>query len=171
MTLRRLWLAAALLVLPGAVLPAQEVSGELKQVYSLTMNVGGDGQEIYPWTSYEERAGYDVSKLAQWEIVLSHMDRLGLQLMVITQEEENEQLLGKLTTLRKLYYRELIARFAHHHALIWDLSEEMDRWRSGPQALPLGQSHGGRLGDAVLLRDGSPDSDLDMEDWRSRDHF
>jgi hypothetical protein len=28
-----------------------------------------------------------------------------------------------------LYYRELIARFAHHHALLWDLSEEMDRWR------------------------------------------
>jgi hypothetical protein len=101
----------------------------MNTVYSLTMNVGGDGREIFPWTSYEERARYDVSKLAQWEIVLSHMDRLGLQLMVITQEEENEQLLGKLTTLRKLYYRELIARFAHHHALLWDLSEEMDRWR------------------------------------------
>ena len=97
--------------------------------YTLTMNIDGDGQEIYPWISYEERARYDVSKLAQWEIVMSHMDRLGMQLMVITQEEENEQLLGKLTTLRKLYYRELIARFAHHHALLWDLSEEMDRWR------------------------------------------
>ncbi|MCC6538795.1 MAG: hypothetical protein IT162_14670, partial [Bryobacterales bacterium] len=66
---------------------------------------------------------------AQWEIVLSHMDRLGMQLMLITQEEENEQLLGKMTALRKVYYRELIARFAHHHALLWDLSEEMDRWR------------------------------------------
>ncbi|MEX2300047.1 MAG: DUF5060 domain-containing protein, partial [Bryobacterales bacterium] len=97
--------------------------------YSLTMNVGGDGREIYPWTSYDERARYDVSKLAQWEIVLSHMDTLGMQLMLITQEEENEQLLGKLTPLRKLYYRELIARFAHHHALLWDLSEEADRWR------------------------------------------
>lgn len=97
--------------------------------YTVTMNVGGDGREIYPWTSYEETARYDVSKLAQWEIVLSHMDTLGLQLMVITQEEENEQLLGKMTTLRKVYYRELIARFAHHHALLWDLSEEADRWR------------------------------------------
>lgn len=97
--------------------------------YTLTMNIGGDGREIYPWTSYDERARYDVSKLAQWEIVFSHMDTLGMQLMVITQEEENEQLLGKLTTLRKLYYRELIARFAHHHALLWDLSEEADRWR------------------------------------------
>src|SRR4030095_12103672 len=88
-----------------------------------------DGREIYPFTTYEERARYDVSKLAQWEIVLSHMDRLGLQLMVITQEEENEQLLGKMTALRRVYYRELIARFAHHHALLWDLSEEADRWR------------------------------------------
>jgi hypothetical protein len=101
----------------------------MNTVYSLTMNVDGDGRETYPWTSYEERARYDVSKLAQWEIVFSHMDHLGLQLMVITQEEENEQILGKLTKLRKLYYRELIARFAHHHALLWDLSEEMDRWR------------------------------------------
>lgn len=97
--------------------------------YTLTMNIDGDGQEIYPWTSYAERARYDVSKLAQWEIVMSHMDRLGMQLMLITQEEENEQMLGRMTTLRKLYYRELIARFAHHHALLWDLSEEMDRWR------------------------------------------
>ncbi len=97
--------------------------------YSVTMSVGADGREIYPWTGYDERARYDVSKLAQWEIVFSHMDRLGMQLMVITQEEENEQLLGKMTRLRKLYYRELIARFAHHHALLWDLSEEADRWR------------------------------------------
>lgn len=101
----------------------------MNTIYSLTMNIDGDGREIYPWTSYSERARYDVSKLAQWEIVLSHMDRLGLQLMLITQEEENEQILGKMTPLRKLYYRELIARFAHHHAILWDLSEEMDRWR------------------------------------------
>lgn len=101
----------------------------MNTIYSLTMNIDGDGREIYPWTSYEERARYDVSKLAQWEIVLSHMDSLGLQIMLITQEEENEQILGKMTPLRKLYYRELIARFAHHHGIIWDLSEEMDRWR------------------------------------------
>ena len=96
--------------------------------YSVFMSVEADGREIYPWTSYDERVRYDISKLAQWEIVLSHMDTLGLQLMVITQEEENETILGKMTPQRKLYYRELIARFSHHHALLWDLSEEMDRW-------------------------------------------
>ncbi len=97
--------------------------------YTLTMNVNGDGRDIYPWTSYYERARYDVSKLDQWEIVFSHADRLGLQIILVTQEEEGEQLLGKMSALRKLYYRELISRFAHHHALIWDIGEEIDRWR------------------------------------------
>jgi hypothetical protein len=97
--------------------------------YSLTMNVEGAARDIWPWTSYEERNRYDVSKLDQWEIVFSHMDRLGMQFIAVTQEEESEQLLGKLTTNRKLYYRELVARFAHHHGWIWDLDEEMDRWR------------------------------------------
>lgn len=97
--------------------------------YTLTMNVDGDGRDIYPWTSYYERARYDVSKLDQWEIVFSHADRLGMQVILVTQEEEGEQLLGKMSTLRKLYYRELISRFAHHHALIWEIGEEIDRWR------------------------------------------
>ena len=96
--------------------------------YTLTMNVEGDGREIYPWINYSHRVRYDVSKLTQWEIVFSHMDRLGLQVQIITQEEENEEFLGKLGTERKLYYRELVARFAHHHGILWDLDEEMDRW-------------------------------------------
>jgi hypothetical protein len=98
--------------------------------YTLTMNNYGDAMDTNPWISYEEFTRYDVSKLAQWEIVFSHMDKLGMQVMLLTQEEEGEQTLGKMTVERKLYYRELIARFAHHHGIIWDLDEEMDRFRS-----------------------------------------
>ena len=45
-----------------------------------------------------------------------------------TQETENELLLdgGDLGTQRKLYYRELIARFWHHLALNWNLGEEIN---------------------------------------------
>ena len=98
----------------------------MNSVYFLTMNVAGDGREVYPWSSYSERRRFDVSKLAQWEIVFSHMDRLGLMLHVVTQETENDQLLnnGALGLERKLYYRELIARFSHHPALVWNLGEE-----------------------------------------------
>ena len=98
----------------------------MNSVYFLTMNVNGDGKDVWPWTGYDERLRFDCSKLDQWEIVFSHMDRLGLLLHVITQETENDQLLdkGELGTERCLYYRELIARFAHHPALVWNLGEE-----------------------------------------------
>ncbi len=96
--------------------------------YSLFMNVDGDFRETYPFIDYREYERYDVSKLAQWNIVLSHGDTLGMMLMLITQEEENEKILGKMTPKRKLYYRELISRFAHHHALQWELDEEMDKY-------------------------------------------
>lgn len=101
----------------------------LNGFYTLTMNNYGDAQDINPWIDYDAHTRYDVSKLGQWEIVFSHMDTLGMLLMVVTQEEEGEQTLGKLGTERKLYYRELVSRFAHHHGIIWDMDEEMDRWR------------------------------------------
>jgi CubicO group peptidase (beta-lactamase class C family) len=94
--------------------------------YFLTMNVKGDGNDVWPWTDRDERFRFDVSKLAQWELVFSYMDRLGIMLHVVHQEQENDQLLdgGDLGPARKLYYRELIARFAHHPALVWNLGEE-----------------------------------------------
>ncbi len=103
------------------------LAGEgVNSLYFLTMNVNGDGREVYPWTSYDERYRFDVSKLAQWDIVFRHMQRKGILLHVITQEQENDQLLdgGNLGVTRKLYYRELVARFGYHPALIWNLGEE-----------------------------------------------
>ena len=99
----------------------------MNSVYFLTYNIdGGDGKDVWPWTAVNERFRFDCSKLDQWEIVFSHMDRLGLAQHVVTQETENDQGLdgGELGPQRKLYYRELIARFAHHPALIWNLGEE-----------------------------------------------
>ena len=45
---------------------------------------------------------------------------------LVTQETENNQGLdgGALGVQRKLYYRELIARFSHHLGLVWNLGEE-----------------------------------------------
>ncbi|RMG18266.1 MAG: DUF5060 domain-containing protein [Bacteroidetes bacterium] len=98
----------------------------MNSVYFLTMNVQGDGNDVWPWTSQEERYRFDCSKLDQWEVVFSHFDRLGLMLHVVTQETENELLLdqGDTGPQRQLYYRELIARFGHHLAITWNLGEE-----------------------------------------------
>jgi hypothetical protein len=99
----------------------------MNSVYFLTYNIdGGDGKDVWPWTNPKEKYRFDCSKLDQWEIVFSHMDKLGLMLHVVTQETENDQGLdgGELGPQRKLYYRELIARFGHHLALTWNLGEE-----------------------------------------------
>ena len=103
----------------------------MNSVYFLAMNVGGDGDDVFPWVSRDARDRFDCSKLDQWEIVFSHMTRLGLMLHVVTQETENETLLdsGDLGPLRRLYYRELVARFGHHPAITWNLGEE-----NGPAA-------------------------------------
>jgi hypothetical protein len=99
----------------------------VNSVYFLTYNLdGGDGKDVWPWTDPKERYRFDCSKLDQWEIVFSHMDSLGLMLHVVTQETENDHGLdgGELGLQRKLYYRELIGRFAHHPAVTWNLGEE-----------------------------------------------
>jgi hypothetical protein len=98
----------------------------INSVYFLTMNVAGDGKDVWPWIGPDTQDRFDCSKLDQWEIVFSHMDRLGIMLHVITQETENDQLLdsGELGLQRRLYYRELIARFGHHLAVVWNLGEE-----------------------------------------------
>jgi CubicO group peptidase (beta-lactamase class C family) len=98
----------------------------VNSIYFLTMNVNGDGRNVWPWTDPWVRDRFDVSKLDQWEIVFTHATRLGIALHVVTQETENDHLLdgGALGAERKLYYRELVARFAHHPALTWNLGEE-----------------------------------------------
>ena len=99
----------------------------MNSVYFIPYNIdGGDGKDVWPWTDPKERRRFDCSKLDQWEIVFSYMDKLGLMMHIITQETENDQGLdgGNLGPQRKLYYRELIARFGHHLALVWNLGEE-----------------------------------------------
>lgn len=105
----------------------------VNSVYFLTYNIdGGDGCDVWPWTSNTVRDRFDVSKLAQWEIAFSHMDAQGIQLHVVLSERQNAKAIGPigaadnsgLNDIRKLYYRELIARFSHHLALQWNLGEE-----------------------------------------------
>ncbi|WP_158972019.1 DUF5060 domain-containing protein [Paraglaciecola sp. L3A3] len=110
----------------------------MNSVYFLTLNIGGDGKDVWPYTDYDERKRFDVSKLEQWNLLFEHMQKKGLALHIVTQETENETMLddGDTGFYRQLYYQELIARFAHHLALIWNLGEE-----NGPVDFsPIGQT-------------------------------
>ncbi len=104
----------------------------VNSIYFLPMNLGGDGRETYPFVSPEggeaNNTRYDISKLFQWSIVLDHMQNKGIAAHIVLGETENRNTLwlddATLGVQRKLYYREMIARFSHLLALKWNLSEE-----------------------------------------------
>jgi hypothetical protein len=106
----------------------------------LTYNAAGDGDNVWPFIARDDKLHYDCSKLDQWGIVFAHAQRHGLFLHFKLQENEMddhratakktpkvipEALDGGATGAeRKLYLRELIARYGHHLALNWNLGEE-----------------------------------------------
>ena len=100
----------------------------MNSVYFMTYNLdGGDGKDTWVWTDPNVRDRFDVSKLAQWDIVFTHMERLGIAMHLVIQETENDRKLGGgpgLHDIRKLYLRELAARFGYHLAIVWNLGEE-----------------------------------------------
>ena len=110
----------------------------VNSVYMLTMNILGDGKDVWPYTGHNERYRFDCSKLDQWELVFDHMEKLGIMNHFVLQETENECLLdnGYTDVQRKLYLRELVARFGHHLAVSWNIGEE-----NGPANwTPIGQT-------------------------------
>lgn len=106
----------------------------------LPYNAGGDGDNVWPFVARDAKLHYDCSKLDQWGIVFDHAQANGIHLHFKLQEHEidddrvgGERLPGKvpesldggaLGVERKLYLRELIARFGHALALNWNLGEE-----------------------------------------------
>lgn len=104
----------------------------------LTYNAGGDGDNVWPHLTRSDKLHFDVSKLAQWEAVFDHATRCGMYLHFKLQETENDDNRkkgsqgnvpmaldgGDLGVQRKLYLKELVARFGHHLALNWNLGEE-----------------------------------------------
>ena len=111
-------------------------SQEVNSLYFLPMNVGGDGKNVFPWLGPIKRGGhrddnnvhFDLAKLYQWGIVLEHAQRKGIMLHFVLNEAEeaNKRELddGELGLERKLFYRELVARFGHLPGILWNLCEE-----------------------------------------------
>jgi len=131
----------------------------------LPYNAGGDGDNVWPFVARDDKFHYDVSKLDQWQIVFDHAQQKGIHLHFKLQENEIDDNVrgnpaertaagsepvresldgGDLGQERKLYVRELVARFGYLLALNWNIGEE--NTQSSEQQLAM----------AINLRDTDP---------------
>jgi len=114
----------------------------------LTYNAGGDGDNVWPFVKRETKYRYDCSKLDQWQVVFDHAQELGLYLHFKLQETENDDHThgkkasvpesldgGALGPQRRLYLREMIARYGYLLALNWNLGEENTQTTEQRQAM------------------------------------
>jgi hypothetical protein len=119
-------------------------SQEVNSVYFLPMNLGGDGNNTHPFASTSSDLVYDCSKLDQWGIVFDHAQKMGVVLQIVLNEAEasNKTRLdnGALGTERRLFYRELIARFGHINGVKWNICEEYNHSSSLPWSPDLVKS-------------------------------
>ncbi len=134
----------------GLIGAVNYLSGKGCNVFSfLTYNAGGDGDNVWPFVERDDKLHYDCSKLDQWGVVFDHSTNRGMYLHFKMQETEMDDnrtrnQSGKVTPAldggdlgveRKLYCRELIARFAHELALNWNLGEENTQSTEQQQAM------------------------------------
>ncbi len=114
----------------------------------LTYNAGGDGDDVWPFVSRDDKLHYDCSKLDQWQTIFDHAQKVGLYLHFKLQETENDDSQnesgtavttaldgGNLGIERKLYLREMIARFGYELALNWNLGEENTQSKEQQEAM------------------------------------
>jgi hypothetical protein len=95
--------------------------------YLMTHNLEGDLRDSWPWLGATEAEAktnhrlFDVGKLREWEELFVYMQERGVVPHVVLEDDS-----AWTGYDHDLYYRELVARFAHHPALIWNLGEEFN---------------------------------------------
>ncbi len=110
----------------------------MNSVYFLTMNVTGDGDDVWPWTG---DASVFASTSASWTSGRSSSTTWTARASCCTWSPRRPRTTSCWTAARsaptrKLYYRELVARFAHHPAVVWNLGEENTNTTRSARLMP-----------------------------------
>ncbi len=134
----------------------------LNSIYVLLFTGYADGDDVWPWRAVNDPWRYDCSKLDQWGRVFEHATALGLHMQLTFTETENEGYFevvegnAPFADSRKLFFREMVARFGHNLSLTWNLGEEngWNDWSRGPYR--YANSEAQRRAFSAWLRDLDP---------------
>jgi hypothetical protein len=98
---------------------------KINSIYLVLQNIDGDGKNVWPWYGSTQREAkkqtehFDIEKLQEWERIFNYIQAQGIALHLVFEDD------GAWTGFdRQMYYREMVARFAHHKGIIWNISEE-----------------------------------------------
>jgi len=103
----------------GAINHLAEQGGNVIVVRPI--DLGSDGNGVFPFISPAEKTRYGLSKLAQWEILFEHAQAKGIYLSVMIDETQSDEDFFPddgaqgLGSARKLYYRMINAIMGHHN--------------------------------------------------------
>lgn len=106
------------------------------------------GEQASPWSNPSNSyLTYDVSKMDQWQIVFDHMMTKGLMAHIVFSESTNQSFFEvdlpsgdpSFSDARKLYFREIVARFGYLNAVTWNLGEE-NGWDRTDRVGPVGSA-------------------------------
>jgi hypothetical protein len=111
----------------------------INSMYIMTHNLDGDDKDVWPWlgqTASEAKgnggsdARFDVAKLEMWREVFEHMQYKGVVVYLVLEDDS-----AWTGYDHPRYYRELVARFGHLPALLFNLNEEYNENYSMAEAL------------------------------------
>ncbi|MDX2213898.1 MAG: Calx-beta domain-containing protein [Oculatellaceae cyanobacterium bins.114] len=97
----------------------------VNSIYFVSNNVDSDSRDTWPWlgsTSTEAKANsnrFNINKLQEWETVFSYAQQRGVALHWVLTDDSAWRSFD-----HDVYYREMVARFGYHPAIIWNLGEE-----------------------------------------------
>ncbi len=99
----------------------------INSIYVMPHNIDGDGKNVWPWVgsnpaeAKRDTTRFDNAKLAEWEVFFSAAQERGIVIQIVLEDDS-----GWTDFDRSLYYREMVARFAHHNGIYWNISEEFN---------------------------------------------
>lgn len=100
----------------------------VNSMYMMTHNVGGDDQDVWPWlgsgvseamSNGASGARFDIPRLHEWLALFEHMQDRGVVPYLILEDDS-----AWTGFDRPRYYREMIARFGHLPAVLFNIAEE-----------------------------------------------
>ena len=101
----------------------------VNSLYIMTHNIGGDHKDVWPWLGDDARTAmtnarkgnvrFDVARLRQWGELFEYMQRKGVVPYLILEDDS-----AWTGHDYRRYYREMVARFGHLPALLFNFCEE-----------------------------------------------